>query len=254
MSLVRVTFEPVDQILADTRAEMYRLFKTYYQGVSEVVFFADLADKELVLMVRKSDSHTIVGFSTIMRQEVMTRNGTSATAVFSGDTVMDKSFWGVKVFQWEFTRYLLRLKFSAPHRQLYWMLMSKGFKTYLMVKRNCPRTFPSLNLEDDSDLRYIRDAFYSQKYPSAFDPKTGLVRFESARGAVAFPYAGVDSSATDDPDVAFFLTQNPDYKSGVELACVAEVRIRDFPIALAKYLGKVANRTFSRRQQMTKAG
>ncbi len=253
MSRARVSLELVHQIHPKTRAEMYRLFETYYQNATEQAFQADLADKDLALLVRSSDSGAIVGFTTILRQKIFAPDGSPATAVFSGDTVMDKEFWGSKILQWEFTRYLLSLKLSAPHRRLYWMLMSKGFKTYLMIRRNCPRTFPGHDLKDDCDLRIIRDIFYSQRYRSAFDPRSGLVRFAEPRGAIASAYADVDPSSLADLDINHFFKLNPHYRTGVELACVAEVRLRDFPVALTKYLGKAATRIIAGGSGLRKA-
>jgi hypothetical protein len=115
------------------------------------------------------------------------------------------------------------------------MLISKGFKTYLMMRRNFRWSFPSPSKRTPSGAQSVLDGFYLWKYGEAYDSGSGLITFETAKGAVKGATADPTASQREDPEVAHFLKLNPDYRKGVELACMAEIRVSDFIGHFPKY-------------------
>src|SRR3954466_16002284 len=111
-----------------TRDAAFLLFRAAYEGTSRERFEHDLAEKQHVILLHDRESGTLKGFSTVLVRQVMTERG-PGTLVFSGDTVIDRNYWGQKQLQLAFARLLATLKLRAPLRPLRWFLLSKGYRT-----------------------------------------------------------------------------------------------------------------------------
>ena len=122
------------------QARMLSLMQLCYDNVDPTRFVADLANKRDVIVLVDGDG-TIMGFSTVRIAEEMLE-GRRVDILFSGDTVIHPDCWGAKALQWGFLAYTLRHKLRRPWRPLYWLLLSKGYKTYLLLTNNFPTAFP----------------------------------------------------------------------------------------------------------------
>lgn len=218
--------------------EMYALFAQYYRNTDFATFYDDLAEKDHVFMFRDKLTRQLLGFSTIYKKcEKVPKLG-KVTYIFSGDTVMDRKIWGSRILQVSFFFYILKSKFKSPLRPVYWMLMSKGFKTYMMMRRNFQTSYPSRAEKMPRRVALIRDYFYRRKFGAAYRPHDGLIIYPEQKDAVKDGYACPDANDLDNLDIQFFLKLNPEYPRGHELACIAEVRFQDFPRHLFKYIVK----------------
>lgn len=211
---------------AATRDAAYFLFRAAYEGTSRERFDHDLAEKALVILLRDRDSHVLKGFSTVLVREIDSPTA-PATIVFSGDTVIDPEYWGQKQLQLAFARLLARRKLAAPRRTLYWFLLSKGYRTYLLLANAFPRSVPRAGVADDPTLRATLDALAVERYGAQYDAAAGLVRYDTPHERVRSGLAPVTSSVLANGHVRFFVERNPEHVDGVELACLAEVRLRD---------------------------
>ncbi len=223
---------PAARVGPEWRDEMFLLMQQHYVGVDREAFESDLSEKDDVLLF-ESDGK-LVGFSTIFRRRLPWL--CDAVFLFSGDTVVDRQWWGGSFLQMAFGRYVLAVKLRNLSRPVYWMLISKAYKTYMMMRRNYPFSFPSRGREMPPNVRKALVGFYHWKYPGAFDEETGLVRPQSGGYAVCTGMAEPDDSASADPDVGYFLEQNPGWTRGDELACIAEIRLVDYLPILRKYV------------------
>jgi hypothetical protein len=228
---LRIEILAVADIEDSLKHELYRLFEKYYVDVSWEMFGRDLAEKTHVLLLW--DRRRVAGFSTILKKR-MPELG-RGVFLFSGDTVMHRDYWGSKRLQMAFFRYIVASKLQAPFEPLYWMLISKGYKTYLLMRRNFPLSFPNGEAPTPEAFRKVADGFYRQRYGDAYSPASGLIRFETSHGAVRGTIAVPRAEDLEDPSIRFFADRNPDYARGVELACVAEIRFQDFARHLNKY-------------------
>ncbi len=220
------------------RADAFALFQSAYAGADRGRFERDLAEKQLVILLRDRAAGQLKGFSTVLIQAVRTPRG-SANVVFSGDTVIDKEYWGQKQLQQEFCRLLVRLKLRRPHRPLYWFLISKGYKTYLLLTHAFPRAVPRHDRADVPQLRAVLDQLATERFGTEYDTRSGLVRYKTPHERVRAEVAPVEASLLADPHIRFFVERNPGHVNGDELACLAEVRMQDlarvaFRIALAR--------------------
>lgn len=244
-----------------TAREMFRIFSRYYVDVDFESFHRDLHEKdECVLLCTPLDpgAHNptpmlpgrLVGFTTLRRDRDPGPFG--ATYLFSGDTVLEKEVWGRRLLEQSFFWTMLREKLRAPWRPLYWMLISKGFVTYLMMVRNFPASHPRFDRPMPMRLRERMDRYYAGRYGEHYSPSTGLVRFERSHGAVKGRLGDPKGAMHADPDVAYFVACNPDYAHGDELACIAEIRARDFALHFATAFRRRRNRRSRTRTTTTR--
>jgi hypothetical protein len=235
---------PATHIDEATARSMFAIFERFYVGISWDGFLSDLREKTWVLLfqsgARTGNAGRIVGFSTVLRQKGLSADRT-ATFLFSGDTVVDPSFWRYRLLERAFFWLIFREKLRAPHRRLYWMLISKGYTTYRMLASNFPLGFPRHDAATPPALRRVLDAYYQARYGSEFDTGSGVIAFAEPHGALRAGVAESRNRTLDDPDVRYFVAHNPRWREGQELACIAQIRLRDF--------GRFALRAFRRARR-----
>lgn len=233
----------VDRLDAATREDAWALFARVYAGADRARFDRDLADKHTVIVLRDPGTGTLRGFSTVHVGEVETSAGRGpATVVFSGDTAIDPAYWGAKALQRAFSLLLVRCKLRHPARPLYWFLICKGYKTYLMLAHACPRSLPRYDRPADPELHRVRDLVASARFGADYDPTAGVIRYAQAREHVRAGLCPVGPELLADPHIAFFVERNPGYGHGDELACLAEIRLRDPLRQIARSVWRRARR------------
>src|ERR1043165_6783013 len=91
-SPLKATTVTIDRLAPTDRARMLALMQAYYDAVAESQFLNDLDQKNAVILLHDKNG-VIQGFSTlaVLRVEV---EGRRARGIFSGDTVLDKRYWG----------------------------------------------------------------------------------------------------------------------------------------------------------------
>ena len=141
-------------------------------------------------MVReKNEAATIRGFSTIKQVE-LDDDGRPAIGVFSGDTILHHEYWGDRSLKDGFVRYMLKLKLSNPLRRVYWLLISKGYKTYLLMAKNFVEYYPRHDRPNDPKLERLVRAYCDQLFPGKYDASGKVLDFgdtsQKLRGEVAF--------------------------------------------------------------------
>lgn len=211
---------------AGTRDAAFALFRAHYEGADQARFERDLSEKQRVILLRDRSSGALRGFSTVLHREVRV-GARLATMVFSGDTVIDRSCWGQKRLQSAFAGLLFRLKLRHPGRPLYWFLISKGWRTYLLMANHFPRAVPRCDLAEPPELRAALDALAAERFGAEYDAGAGIVRYATPHERVRDGVAPVDGALLAHPHVRFFVDRNPGHAAGDELACLAQIRMRD---------------------------
>jgi hypothetical protein len=229
---------PVASLDPATRQAAFALFAATYENASHERFERDLDEKQHVILLFDRESGALKGFSTVLVRDVQSACG-PATLVFSGDTVIDRQYWGQKRLQLAFLRVLVSLKLRAPTQPLYWFLLSKGYRTYLLLANAFPHAVPRADTNDDPALRAMLDRFAAERFGAEYDWTRGLVRYATPHERVREGIAPVTPDVMANPQVRFFVERNPEHLAGVELACLADVRLRDLAcvavrIALAR--------------------
>ena len=201
-----------------------------------------------MILLHDRRSGALKGFSTIHVRSLRAGNG-QATVLFSGDTVIDRAYWGQKQLQLAFVRVLVMQKLRAPRRALYWFLVSKGWRTYLLLANAFPHAVPRFDRPDDAALREILDRVAIERFGDQYDRHTGIVRYATAHETVRTGLAPVTPSLHANPHVRFFAAQNPGHESGDELACLADVRLMDLARSATRFMVAIVRRSLGARSR-----
>jgi hypothetical protein len=208
--------------------EAFALFEASYDGAEWDRFQQDLEEKQFVILLSDAATGRLKGFSTV---QVMERD--RVTVIFSGDTVIAPECWGQKELQRQFARLIFRLKLRNPLRPIYWFLISKGYRTYLIMVRRCPRSIPRYEQADDPGLRRLLDALARERFGHRYDAAASVAR-NLGKDRVRDGLAPVDAAVRGNQHVRFFLARNPGHVQGDELCCLAEIRLRDAALTLVR--------------------
>lgn len=206
---------------ADLEA-MWELFRTYYAGSEYRQFRSDFYEKSHVIILRDSLSSELCGFSTLQRLKLEGRRR-DIVAVYSGDTVIDRAYWGQTALHNEFRKYLVRTRIRHRRCKVYWFLLSKGFKTYLLLTRNFLEYWPRWEKPTPPSAKALIDRLASRKFPDDWDPERGIIAFEDRdrlRHGVAEP-----PPPPRPRDIEHFLERNPGFRQGHELCCLGRVSV-----------------------------
>jgi hypothetical protein len=233
---------PVCEVNAQTRAQAFALFQRAYEATDRARFERDFSEKQLCILLRDRGDHALKGFSTVHLRRVECGD-VAGTLIFSGDTVIDRAYWGQKQLQLAFVRLLIGQKLRAPRRKLYWFLVSKGWRTYILMANAFPHAVPRYDRADDPLLRSLLDHVAAARFGAQYDPACGVVRYATPHERVREGLAPVTEGLQVNPHVRFFAERNPGHLKGNELACLAEVRLRDVARTVARLSVVIARRT-----------
>jgi hypothetical protein len=210
----------VPAIRADDRQTMYALFASYFEAGREA-FGHDLDEKEWAIILRDSESGAIAGFSTLMRFQVA-REQRSITVFFSGDTVVDRAYWGSLELPRLWAAHVFGCAAELPDDDVYWFLISAGFRTYRYLTVFFREFFPSPEKRTPPAEQALLDSIATARFKERYDPRTGTVHLANPtplRSGISDP----DVRALRKPDVRFFLAMNPGHAAGDELACLVRI-------------------------------
>lgn len=215
---------PIDRLTETDIKTMYGLMCEYYEKVSEDNFRRDLGEKKRVILLLDSQGQ-IQGFSTIL-QTNLKAGGEEFIALYSGDTVLRREFWGNGALATAFGRYLMEVKLRHPWTNVYWFLISKGYKTYLLMTNNFPIHFPRFEMETPRRYRDVMNTFYESRFGACYKAHEKLIYFENSKSSyLKTSVAEIAEELRKNPRIAYFEKRNPKWEQGVELACVAKVTL-----------------------------
>lgn len=215
-------YVPLQRLSPVDIQQMYAVFSQYYQNTTLQTFLDDLSRKSGVILARTRKSKRIVGFSTLTVFDISVE-GKRAKGLFSGDTIVEPAYWGSRCLHVAFYSQLIRVRLRYPLTPLYWLLISKGYKTYLLLTRNFYSYFPDRNTPN-SPLRQVVAAYSEQLFPKAFDPQRMLLDFGEGAQHLKEDVAGITPEmCAQDADIAYFEQCNPSWRRGTELPCAGEV-------------------------------
>ena len=207
------------------RDAMFQLLTAYFDNVTHTHFVEDLDEKDWVVLLRDNKSGEIKGFSTLMQIRMLV-DDRSIIAFFSGDTIIDQAYWGQAELARIWSKHVFgeadRIHASGSGEQVYWFLISSGYKTYRFLPVFFHEFYPNFRTPTPGHARRILDALGGARFPDEYDPESGIIRFSAAtplRDGVAV----VTSQRLKDPHIAYFVERNPGYAGGDQLACLVEI-------------------------------
>jgi len=210
------------ELSTDVMSSMYQLFHQYYDACELDQFKEDLAEKSHVLLFINPLDHSIAGFTTAMVMSF--KDGESPfKAIFSGDTIIHRQYWGSQILPLYWCRLAGKIKKESRLTPLYWFLIVKGHRTYRYLPLFAKRFYPTWRYPTPDRIKLRLDMMASRKFGNAYNPSTGVIHFEQSKGHLKKTWAQIPSHLHHKPDIDYFLKQNPNYYAGDELACITEL-------------------------------
>lgn len=205
------------------KERMFELMSFYFENVKRDAFNKDLSEKQWVILLEDSVDSEIQGFSTQMLMDEIV-DGVKVKAVFSGDTVIDKKYWGGKELVRVWGKFIFTLMEKYKDYRLYWFLVSMGYRTYRFLKVYFYEFYPSYNNPTPEFEKRVLNAIALKKYPAEYNTNSGVVHFVYPREYLKSGIADLTPQRLTDPHIRFFVQQNSLFIRGDELACLAELK------------------------------
>ena len=218
------------------RDQMFALLDRYYEGVGRATFDADLAEKQWVILLLDPATDALCGFSTQVVLDVAVA-GRRVKALFSGDTIIARERWGDSALAHTWGQFALRLIDRLADTELYWFLISKGYKTYRFLPLFFHEFYPRHDVTTPRWAKEVVDALGRHKYPATYEPAAGVVRASGAKDRLRPGVAEVTAERLRDPHVRFFVERNSGHAAGDELCCLAPLTRANLTPAAYRVIG-----------------
>src|SRR5271168_4665439 len=162
---------PVAEITPANVRVMYEIFARHYDCISLHQFISDLSEKDCALILRNA-ACAICGFSTqkVFRVSV---DGTPVRAVFSGDTIVDRAYWGEQELALCWARFVRAVYAEDPSVPLFWFLISKGYRTYLYLPLFFETFYPNCEGPTPAFEQRVLDKLAAAKFGDHYHSETG---------------------------------------------------------------------------------
>lgn len=217
-----MTAEVLDSpnLTPELRARMHALFDAHFAGVTREQFDADLADKNVFIILRSPDG-SLAGFSTI-RSYAYEFESEPLTVIYSGDTIVAPHAWGSSVLSRTWIDTVRRIRDEHPQRRCFWLLITSGYRTYRFLPVFWQRFYPRYDTPTPAPAERLMCSLAAARFGHAYDAASGIVRF--AKPQLLRPaLAGIPDALLHDPHVAFFAARNPGHAGGDELVSLCEL-------------------------------
>lgn len=227
---------PAPAVTPRQREAMFALLDHYYENVRRSAFLADLAEKQWVILLLDPRTEEVCGFSTQMVVDTEAE-GRPVRALFSGDTIVARERWGDSTLAHVWGHLALSLIDSMPDAELYWFLISKGYKTYRFLPLFFHEFYPRHDVPTPGWARVVLDALGMMKFPRDYDAAAGVVRAAAGKDRLRAGVADISLERLSDPHVRFFAEHNPGHARGEELCCLAPLTRANFTAAAYRVIG-----------------
>ncbi len=233
-------YKRTDDITVQELKRMYGIYQKYYANTRYEIFERDFLEKTGVFFIIEPKNNQIVGFSTVMERDFIV-DGKARHAFFSGDTIIEKEYWGNRALTRAMFRYIISFKFRHPRTPIYWILISKGFKTYLLLANNYYSYYPHYG-EKNAHLKDFVESYCKEYFSEYYNHETGLLNFGEDYQPLKADVAPITHDMRENnTKIAFFEDKNPTWVDGTELPCIGELRWSD----LYRYVNRFLTKTTS---------
>ncbi|MCP4210775.1 MAG: hypothetical protein GY764_04780 [Halieaceae bacterium] len=215
--------------------QMYELLAGYFRNITLAEFEGDLAEKEWVIILSDAVSGQIQGFSTLIRLRLVVGDQ-PIVAFFSGDTIINRQYWGETVLPRLWGRHVFGLAESIHEAKVYWFLISSGYKTYRFLPVFFREFYPTYQRPTPAAVKQILDTLAQHSFPDEYDAERGLIRFDKP-SPLRFGVAEITAQRLKNRHIAFFAAANPGHAKGDQLACLVELTHANLTAAGRRMLG-----------------
>jgi hypothetical protein len=203
---------------------MFSLLAAHFVGVDRTTFDRDLEDKSCAILL-EDEAGDVRGFSTMVVYESCA-SGTPISVVYSGDTIVDRAWWGSPALARTWVRAVRQLAPASEPRDVYWLLLTSGFRTYRFLPVFFREFYPCFDAATPPRQASLLDVLARERFGQHYDAASGVVRFERPQ-ILAPDLVTLPAGRMPDPHIAFFLERNPGFVYGDELVCLTRIDERN---------------------------
>lgn len=200
--------------------EMVCIMREYYDNVDNAQFLRDLEGKQWVILLK--DGARLCGFTTL-KLFLHTFQGRQRRIVFSGDTIIKKEYWRSFALPVAWGRLMRSLVCQEPGSELYWLLTSKGYKTYRFLPVFFKSYYPhaGANTQDEGFLRGLIQSLGYEVFGGRFDQERLIIPACPGAQQLKAGIAPISETRRRDKHIHYFERVNPGHARGDELVCIA---------------------------------
>lgn len=221
MTMLDACVRRISSLSQEDRQAMFQLYHDNYGGAAMPIFDQDLDAKDYTILLTDK-LNNIRGFSTLAIYSEQYQ-GKAVKVIYSGDTIIDKAYWGKNEFAATWLRLVGSIKAEAPSIPLYWLLIVKGHRTYRYLPLFSKEYYPRHDAETPPAQQLLMHHLAQSRFGAAYDADSGIVRFQGKRSFLSENLAPVPPKDMARGDVQYFLARNPRYTEGDELLCLCEL-------------------------------
>lgn len=226
------TYQPISTVGEADLHRLFDVFERHYDRVSFDQFRADFLEKDYVILLKDEEQDVVRGFSTLVLYDRVVL-GEPLKLLFSGDTVIDQDYWGQQALSRTWCSLAGKIKAEYPDAKLYWLLITKGHRTYLYLPLFFHEFYPRYDQPTPHFEQEVIHDFGRFKYGKHYDPVRGILSFDNPHGQLRTDLADIPAAQLKNPHVRFFQERNTRYRTGEELICVTRLEAENMK-ALAK--------------------
>lgn len=215
--MLRATLPRIEQISASDRRCMLRLMQATYAEVDPESFEHDLEAKDRAVLLWNGAE--LRGFSTLTFLD-LSIDGLRVSVVFSGDTVVHEKNRNTMALPKAWCELMAERLSTEPGVPLYWLLTSKGYKTY----RYLPIFFRDYFPRPDRKLTVCEEKIIlttvAELGITKIDTQQWLIPAARRSQKLHPGVAEISEDRRRNPEIAFFEKANPNHARGDELICL----------------------------------
>lgn len=222
MSLTAEVVE-VSLLTVAQRDRMFEILTAYFDGAERWVFDKDLDEKDWAVVLTEPETNQVQGFSTLCLLEDVVQ-GEAVRAFFSGDTIIDEAHRGSMALERVWLRFTFSHALQNPGFRYFWFLIVNSYRSFRYLPIYAKTYYPNPDTLMPHFERTVLDQLSAKRYGDEYDPTMGVIRMKN-NWRLRPGVADIGEKELRDPRIAFFQECNPEWKDGVELACLAEFSI-----------------------------
>lgn len=192
----------------------FGIYQMCYEPTSKVVFDADFLAKSYAVLIHKDGA--LVGFSTVE----FTRTADGRRTLFSGDTVTHPDHWGTQALPIAWLGQAGKIWAQAPNSPLYWMLITKGHRTYRYLPAFSLDYQPSPDWPMPAQSKALIDELATCRFGPRYDAQTGVIAADIVLPTHVSEAAMGHSNSRHSE---FFRARNPGFRRGDELVTLCKL-------------------------------
>jgi len=224
---------PVSSLSAEQKSIMFDLMRKYYENVTTDEFERDLERKDLVILIENDGQ--LVGFSTQVLFDHQ-HQGSQIKVLFSGDTIIEKQHWNTMALPLAWGRLMLDYCDQYKEHDIYWLLTSKGYKTYRFLPVFFKEYYPHCEVETPEVIDELIDSLGSQFFADRYDTGSMILRAAGLKQKLTAGVADIDERKLKDKHISYFNKINPGHIHGDELIAVAKCSKENITSFIARRL------------------